>query len=274
MTEASDQQSPLSAGEQLDQDNMQADPLEGGAEPPEGWSGADRHGMTQAEQAEGEPLDERLRQERPDVGAGDTGQPDQFGAGETGPGGPDQFGAGETGPGGPDQVGAGGTGPGGPDQLGAGETGPGGPDQFGAGETGPGGPDQFGAGGTGPGGPDQFGAGETGPGGPDQFGAGKTGAGEPGFGGAGEPDQFDAGGAGPLGDDEVSQGREDEMPRMTDSPADNADRAGGGEDNPIRGLAPTSRRTSQRRHLSSQVPPLAAVAGFACGPTPDTVAWS
>jgi|SRR5690606_6629635 len=145
MTEASDQQSPLSAGEQLDQDNMQADPLEGGAEPPEGWSGADRHGMTQAEQAEGEPLDERLRQERPDVGAGDTGQPDQFGAGETG-------------------------------------------------------------------------------------------AGEPGFGGAGEPDQFDAGGAGPLGDDEVSQGREDEMPRMTDSPADNADRAGGGEDNPIRGL--------------------------------------
>src|SRR5690606_37459047 len=128
-------------------------------------------GMTQAEQAEGEPLDERLRQERPDVGAGDTGQPDQFGAGETGPGGPDQFGAGE-----------------------------------------------------------------TGPGGPDQFGAGKTGAGEPGFGGAGEPDQFDAGGAGPLGDDEVSQGREDEMPRMTDSPADNADRAGGGEDNPIRGL--------------------------------------
>src|SRR5690606_27938185 len=137
MTEASDQQSPLSAGEQLDQDNMQADPLEGGAEPPEGWSGADRHGMTQAEQAEGEPLDERLRQERPDVGAGDTGQPDQFGAGETGPG---------------------------------------------------------------------------------------------------EPDQFDAGGAGPLGDDEVSQGREDEMPRMTDSPADNADRAGGGEDNPIRGL--------------------------------------
>src|SRR5690606_22623366 len=183
----------------------------------------------------GEPLDERLRQERPDVGAGDTGQPDQFGAGETGPGGPDQFGAGETGPGGPDQ---------------------------------------FGAGGTGPGGPDQFGAGETGPGGPDQFGAGKTGAGEPGFGGAGEPDQFDAGGAGPLGDDEVSQGREDEMPRMTDSPADNADRAGGGEDNPIRGLAPTSRRTSQRRHLSSQVPPLAAVAGFACGPTPDTVAWS
>lgn len=158
MTEASDQQSPLSASEQLDQDNMQADPLEGGAEPPEGWSGADRHGMTQAEQAEGEPLDERLRQERPDVGAGDTGQPDQFGAGETGPGGPDQFGAGE------------------------------------------------------------------------------TGAGEPGFGGAGEPDQFDAGGAGPLGDDEVSQGREDEMPRMTDSPADNADRAGGGEDNPIRGL--------------------------------------
>ncbi|WP_052344845.1 hypothetical protein [Thermocrispum municipale] len=132
MTEASDQQSPLSAGEQLDQDNMQADPLEGGAEPPERWSGADRHGMTQAEQAEGEPLDERLRQERPDVGAGDTGQPDQFGAGE--------------------------------------------------------------------------------------------------------PDQFDAGGAGPLGDDEVSQGREDEMPRMTDSPADNADRAGGGEDNPIRGL--------------------------------------
>src|SRR5690606_7253401 len=101
---------------------------------------------------------------------------------------------------------------------------------------------------------------------PDQFGAGET--------GPGGPDQFDAGGAGPLDDDEVSQGREDEMPRMTDSPADHADRAGGGEDNPTRGLAPTRRTTSQGRYLRSQVPPLAAVVGFACGPTPDTVAWS
>jgi len=115
MTEASDEQAPLSPSEQLDQDDLQADPLERGAELPEGWAGADRYGMTQAEQAEGEPLDERLRQERPDIGPDDIAD------------------------------------------------------------------------------------------------------------------------AGRLGDDEVLQGRVEELPRVRDVPADNADRAGGPEDDPIRG---------------------------------------
>ncbi|MCP3801593.1 hypothetical protein NLX83_20235 [Allokutzneria sp. A3M-2-11 16] len=53
--------------EQLDEDRIGVDPLEEGMEPPEHWSGVDQHGTTPNEQREGEPLDERLAEERPDV---------------------------------------------------------------------------------------------------------------------------------------------------------------------------------------------------------------
>ncbi|MDQ3578320.1 MAG: hypothetical protein M3443_12135 [Actinomycetota bacterium] len=60
---------PLSQAESLDEDNMRVDPLEAGMDPPERWSEADRHGMTLAEQREGEPMGDRLAEEEPDVNA-------------------------------------------------------------------------------------------------------------------------------------------------------------------------------------------------------------
>ena len=57
--------------EELDEDSIGVDPLEEGVEPPEHWSGVDQHGTTPNEQREGETLDERLAEERPDV------EPDQ-----------------------------------------------------------------------------------------------------------------------------------------------------------------------------------------------------
>lgn len=59
----------LGSAEDLDEDQLQQDPLEGGIEPPEQWSGVDRWGTTPFEQREGEPLDERLAEERPDTPA-------------------------------------------------------------------------------------------------------------------------------------------------------------------------------------------------------------
>ncbi|GAA4007601.1 hypothetical protein GCM10022247_32150 [Allokutzneria multivorans] len=53
--------------ESLDEDRIGVDPLEEGVEPPEHWSGVDQHGTTPNEQREGETLDERLAEERPDV---------------------------------------------------------------------------------------------------------------------------------------------------------------------------------------------------------------
>lgn len=57
----------FTTSEQLDEDELGADPLERGAEPAEGWSGADRFGTTAREQREGESLDDRLAEEEPDV---------------------------------------------------------------------------------------------------------------------------------------------------------------------------------------------------------------
>lgn len=57
----------LGQSETLDEDNTGVDPLEGGMDPAEGWVGADAYGTTASEQASGEPLAERLREERPDV---------------------------------------------------------------------------------------------------------------------------------------------------------------------------------------------------------------
>ncbi|WP_163509760.1 hypothetical protein [Fodinicola acaciae] len=56
-----------SAAEDLDEDRLGTDPLEDGMEPPEGWSEADAYGTTRTEQRDGESLDDRLEQERPDV---------------------------------------------------------------------------------------------------------------------------------------------------------------------------------------------------------------
>jgi protease I len=58
----------MTTSEQLDEDELATDPLERGAEAPDGWSGADRFGTTPREQRSGEPLAERLREEEPDVG--------------------------------------------------------------------------------------------------------------------------------------------------------------------------------------------------------------
>ena len=57
----------LSSAEDLDEDRLDQDPLEEGMDPPEGWSEADKHGMTPREQRESRPIDERLAEERPDV---------------------------------------------------------------------------------------------------------------------------------------------------------------------------------------------------------------
>ena len=56
----------LSAAEDLDEDELQADPLEAGMDPPEHWSGVTKYGMTPREEADPRPLDERLAEERPD----------------------------------------------------------------------------------------------------------------------------------------------------------------------------------------------------------------
>jgi hypothetical protein len=57
----------LSAAEDLDEDRLDADPLEEGMDPPERWSEADKYGMTPYEQSHDRPLDERLAEEEPDL---------------------------------------------------------------------------------------------------------------------------------------------------------------------------------------------------------------
>lgn len=60
----------LTQSETLDEDNMGVDPLEGGMDPAEDWSAANRYGTTALEQGTDRPLAERLEEERPDVGIG------------------------------------------------------------------------------------------------------------------------------------------------------------------------------------------------------------
>jgi hypothetical protein len=57
----------LSGSEALDEDELRVDPLEGGVDPTERWSAADRFGTTPSEIREGEPLSVRLAEEEPDV---------------------------------------------------------------------------------------------------------------------------------------------------------------------------------------------------------------
>lgn len=57
----------LTQSETLDEDEMGVDPLEGGMDPAEDWSAANRYGTTATEQATNRPLTERLDEERADV---------------------------------------------------------------------------------------------------------------------------------------------------------------------------------------------------------------
>lgn len=57
----------LTQSETLDEDDMGVDPLEGGMDPPEDWSAANRYGTTAIEQATDRPLAERLDEECPDL---------------------------------------------------------------------------------------------------------------------------------------------------------------------------------------------------------------
>lgn len=53
--------------EQLDEDELAADPLEEGMDPPDDWTAADRYATTPREQRSGESMDERLAEEEPDI---------------------------------------------------------------------------------------------------------------------------------------------------------------------------------------------------------------
>jgi hypothetical protein len=59
----------VTESEALDEDELGIDPVEGGMDPPEHWSGAVLYGTTPLEQATDRPLAERLAEERPDLRA-------------------------------------------------------------------------------------------------------------------------------------------------------------------------------------------------------------
>lgn len=61
----------LSSAEQLDEDELQLDPLEKGMDPPEHWAGADAYGTAPTEQAAGESLGQRVAEERADYATDD-----------------------------------------------------------------------------------------------------------------------------------------------------------------------------------------------------------
>ena len=57
----------LNQSESLDSDEIHNDDGDVVVDPPEGWSGVDKFGMTEREEREGQPLDDRLAAEEPDV---------------------------------------------------------------------------------------------------------------------------------------------------------------------------------------------------------------
>ncbi len=57
----------LNVSEGTDSDELRNDDGDVVVDPPEGWSEADRFGMTAREEREGESLDARLAEEEPDV---------------------------------------------------------------------------------------------------------------------------------------------------------------------------------------------------------------
>lgn len=65
----------LNSAEDLDEDRLRVDPLEEGIEPPERYAYSDGFGTTPNEEHDGEPLEDRLSQERPDVQPADPDRP-------------------------------------------------------------------------------------------------------------------------------------------------------------------------------------------------------
>lgn len=65
----------LQSAQNLDEDELNVDPLEEGVEPPERWSSVAEERPTPREQREGETLDERLTEERPDTPTGGVERP-------------------------------------------------------------------------------------------------------------------------------------------------------------------------------------------------------
>jgi hypothetical protein len=65
---ADDLLSPMESTDSDDLKNRDGDEV---VDPPEGWSGVTKSGMTADEQAEGQSLDQRLAEEEPDVTATD-----------------------------------------------------------------------------------------------------------------------------------------------------------------------------------------------------------
>ncbi|MCV7344617.1 hypothetical protein [Mycolicibacterium rhodesiae] len=57
----------LSGSESLDSDEVRNNDGDDVVDPPEGWSGATKFGITAREEREGESLDARLSEEEPDV---------------------------------------------------------------------------------------------------------------------------------------------------------------------------------------------------------------
>ncbi|OBK53218.1 hypothetical protein [Mycobacterium sp. 1081908.1] len=57
----------LNPSESTDSDELRNDDGDIVVDPPEGWSEADRFGLTAREEREGESLDDRLAEEEPDV---------------------------------------------------------------------------------------------------------------------------------------------------------------------------------------------------------------
>ncbi|HEY2199295.1 MAG TPA: hypothetical protein VGH69_16625, partial [Mycobacterium sp.] len=57
----------LSPSESTDSDEVRNDDGDSVVDPPDGWSEADKFGMTAREEREGESLDDRLAEEEPDV---------------------------------------------------------------------------------------------------------------------------------------------------------------------------------------------------------------
>lgn len=69
----------LNASEGTDSDEVRNDDGDVVVDPPEGWSEANRFGMTAREAREGESLDARLAEEEPDVSTDAVGATDEGG---------------------------------------------------------------------------------------------------------------------------------------------------------------------------------------------------
>lgn len=65
----------LNSAEDLDEDRLRVDPLEEGIEPPERYAFSDGFGTTPNEERDGKPLEDRLREERPDIQPEDPDRP-------------------------------------------------------------------------------------------------------------------------------------------------------------------------------------------------------